>query len=69
MPGKRGNTEKKLSKGSTHLRISVSKFKHSIVHICPICNLSIKSFASKGRHLSKEVVLQKHQSRSLENRE
>ena len=65
MPGKRGNTEKKLSKGNTHLRISVSKFRHSIVYICPRCNLSIRSFASKGRHLSKEVVLQKHQSRSL----
>jgi hypothetical protein len=65
MPGKRSNTEKKLSKERTHIRYSVAKFKHTICHICPRCNLSIKSFASKGRHLSKEVVLQKHQSRSI----
>ena len=56
MPGKRSNTEKKLSKERTHIRLSVSNFKHSIFHICPRCNLSIKSFASKERHLSKEVA-------------
>ena len=64
MPGKRGDSRLKVYRNANNKR-SIASIEHSKQVRCPICDLSIHSFAVKGKHFNEKAVLLRHQNSSL----
>ena len=64
MPGKRGDSRLKVYR-KAHNKKAITSIEHAKQVRCPICDLSIHSFAVKGKYFNEKTVILKHQKSSL----